>query len=113
MHQTIMPAILDLRVQPAAVAPHIEVTPVILVVQPMVPAAAMTVRFFRLDPPRFLGATRENAHEFLIRCCERLYTLNLVESRGADYITYQLDGPARQWWHTFMECRLVGSPPLT
>lgn len=44
---------------------------------------------------------------------ERLYTLGLVESTGADYTAYQLERPTRQWWQTFIECRPVGSPPLT
>ena len=52
--------------------------------------------FLRLSPPRFFGAVGKDAHEFLVTCRERLQTLGLVESRGADFIAYQLDGPARQ-----------------
>jgi len=69
--------------------------------------------FLRLTPPRFSGAVGEDAHEFLTTCRERLRTLGLVESRGADFIAYQLDGPARQWWRTFIQTRPVGSPPVS
>ena len=69
--------------------------------------------FLRLSPPRFSGAVGEDAHEFLVTCRERLQTLGLVESRGADFTAYQLDGPARQWWRTYLETRLAGSPPVT
>ena len=69
--------------------------------------------FLRLSPPRFSGAVGEDAHEFLVTCRERLQTLGLVESRGADFTAYQLDGPARQWWRTYLETRPAGSPPVT
>ena len=36
-----------------------------------------------------------------------------MEFRGADFIAYQLDGPARQWWRTFIQTRPVGSPPVS
>lgn len=72
-----------------------------MVAQPMVPITAMIVEeqkilglFLRLAPLRFSGATREYAYEFLTSYHERLYTLGLVVSRGADYMDYQIDGPA-------------------
>ncbi|KAH0722507.1 hypothetical protein KY289_005551 [Solanum tuberosum] len=61
----------------------------------------------------FFGTVGENAHEFLTTYREWLHTLDLVESRGAFFTTYQLDGPARQWWHTFIETRPTGSPLVT
>lgn len=51
--------------------------------------------FLRLNPPRFSEVVAEDAHEFMMTCREILYTLGLVESRGADFTAYQLDGPAR------------------
>lgn len=47
-----------------------------------------------LSPSRFFRAIREDAQEFLTTCKERLYTLDLVESKGVNFIAYQLDGLA-------------------
>ncbi|XP_015169165.1 uncharacterized protein [Solanum tuberosum] len=69
--------------------------------------------FLRLSPPRFSRAVGDDAHEFLVACRGRLQTLGLVESRGADFTAYQLDGPARQLWRTYLETRPAGSPPVT
>lgn len=69
--------------------------------------------FLRLTPPRFFRILGEEAHEFLTTCRDKLYTLGLVESRGENFTTYQLDRPARQRWKTFIESGLVGSPPMT
>lgn len=52
--------------------------------------------FLSLSPPRFSRAVGEDDHEFFTTCCERMYTLGLVESREADFTTYQY-GPSRQW----------------
>lgn len=51
--------------------------------------------FLRLPPPRFSGAVEKDAHEFLTSFQERLYTSGLVKSKGADYMAYQLDEPAK------------------
>ncbi|XP_055824820.1 uncharacterized protein LOC129893335 [Solanum dulcamara] len=58
----------------------------------------MLVRFIRFGLPRFSGVASEDAHVFLISCQKRLHNLGLVESHGIDYTTFQLDGPAKQWW---------------
>ncbi|XP_059284771.1 uncharacterized protein LOC132038063 [Lycium ferocissimum] len=42
-----------------------------------------------------------------------LHKLGVVESHGVDYVSFQLVGDAKQWWRSYMECRPVGSPPLT
>ena len=104
--------------QPSVRAPQVQVTPE--GVQPLAADRPMPLEdqkmlgvFLRLTPPRFSGAVGEDAHEFLTTCRERLRTLGLVESRGADFIAYQLDGPARQWWRTFIQTRPVGSPPVS
>lgn len=69
--------------------------------------------FLRLAISRFLRATGEDVHECLARCHTTLYKLGIVESRGVEYLAYQLDGQARQWLRSYMKCRLVGSPSLT
>lgn len=52
--------------------------------------------FLTLTPPKFFGVVGEDAHELLMTCRERLDTLGLVVSRGADITTYKLDEPARK-----------------
>lgn len=51
----------------------------------------MLGRFLRLAPPRFSGALEEEAYEFLVTYEDRLHSLGLVETRGVDYTTFQLD----------------------
>ncbi|WMV18556.1 hypothetical protein MTR67_011941 [Solanum verrucosum] len=41
-----------------------------------------------------------------------LVALRLVESRGSDFIAYQLDGSSKDWWRTFIKTRQVGSPSV-
>ncbi|XP_015159293.1 uncharacterized protein [Solanum tuberosum] len=69
--------------------------------------------FQRLAPPIFSRAIGEDTHEFQLICQEHLQSLGLLESRGADFIAHQFRGPARQWWRTYRESRLVGSPPIS
>lgn len=52
-------------------------------------------RFIRLVPTRFSAALGEDAREFLISCHERLHNLLLVESHGVNFITFQLNRPAK------------------
>lgn len=47
-------------------------------------------RFFRLTPPRFSGASGEDAYEFWVSCEDRLYNLGLVETCCVDQITFKL-----------------------
>lgn len=58
--------------------------------------AEMMGRFLRVAPQKFSRTAGEDDHEFFTTFPERLYTLGLVQSRGADYTTYQLDGPTMQ-----------------
>ncbi|XP_049400026.1 uncharacterized protein LOC125864110 isoform X3 [Solanum stenotomum] len=118
----ILAAIGGMQQAPAPVVPvpQGQPTPAAPIVQPDDLESVMPLReqkmlgvFLRLSPPRFSGAVGEDAHEFLVTCRERLQTLGLVESRGADFTAYQLDGPARQWWRTYLETRPAGSPPVT
>lgn len=55
----------------------------------------------------------KDAHDFLKTCGDRLYNLGLVESRGADCTVYQLLGPSRRCWHSYLECRPTGSSPIS
>ncbi|WMV50812.1 hypothetical protein MTR67_044197 [Solanum verrucosum] len=64
-----------------------------------------------MQQPPALGNVGAHSHEFLTTSHERLNTFGLVEYRVADFIAYQLDGPVRHWWCTFIQTRLVRSPP--
>ncbi|XP_015169465.1 uncharacterized protein [Solanum tuberosum] len=105
---------------PAAPVPQGQPAPAAPIVQPdelegIVPLREQKMLgvFLRLSPPRFSGAVGEDAHEFLLTYHERLQTLGVVESRGADFIAYQLDGPTRHWWYTCLETRPAWFPPVT
>jgi len=52
--------------------------------------------FLRLTSSTFLTVVGEDAHEILTIYMER-YTLALVESRRAKFISYHLDKPTMQW----------------
>lgn len=41
----------------------------------------------------------EDEHEFFTTYQEWICILGLVDSRGANFTTYPLDGPTIQWWH--------------
>ena len=87
---------------------------------PAAPAGVMSFQdqkmlgiFLRLSPMAFHGTASEDAMKFLTTSKEQLHSLGLVETRGADFVAHQLRGPARQWWHLYLQSRLVGSPPVT
>lgn len=37
----------------------------------------------------------------------------LLESKGVEFILYQLDGPVRLWWWTYRDTKLAGVPSVT
>lgn len=47
-------------------------------------------------------------HEFLNVYEDNLQGLDLVETRGKDYTTYQLELSACHWWRYFMDSRPDG-----
>lgn len=51
--------------------------------------------YIRLGPPKFSSASGEDAHEFLIRCPERLHNIKLVESHRVDYTTFHIVGQTK------------------
>lgn len=66
-----------------------------------------------MTPPRFTGDSCEDAFELLIAYENMLYNLGLVDTRGVDYTTFQLDLAARHLCRGYLDFRLVGSPSLT
>ncbi|KAF3656247.1 putative F-box/kelch-repeat protein-like [Capsicum annuum] len=43
----------------------------------------------KMDPPQFQGDQREDAHEFLVSCHERLQSVGLVDSHGLIILPYR------------------------
>ncbi|XP_055824384.1 uncharacterized mitochondrial protein AtMg00860-like [Solanum dulcamara] len=48
--------------------------------------------------PTFSRAIIEDAMEFLTTCQEKLHSLGLMDSRGADFTAHQFRRAAKQWW---------------
>ena len=69
--------------------------------------------FMRIMPMRFSGAAAQDPFQFLDLAEERLSTLRVLESLGAEFIGYVLDGDADAWWRKFRDRRAPGSSPLT
>lgn len=74
--------------------PHLMILPKSTIAPPIVARPnisfeeqEMLSRFIRLGPPRFLDASGDDAHEFLVRCQERLL---MGESHEVDYIAFQI-----------------------
>ncbi|XP_060180954.1 uncharacterized protein LOC132610647 [Lycium barbarum] len=118
---TVAPGFRTSRVLPAAaVAPRIDTTPAPdFALRPMDgPVLTSEERklfegFTKMSPPWFYGTPGEDAYEFIVSCHEMLHKLGVVESHRVDYVSFQLVGDAKQWWRSYMECRPIGSPPLT
>ena len=66
-----------------------------------------------MNPPTYTGDLTEDAYEFIISCNERQHNLELVESHGVEYTTFQMIGAAKQWWRYYISSRPVGSPQLS
>lgn len=59
----------------------------------------------KIDSAEVFGNYERGCQEFLIVCMEWLPALRLLESWGAEFIAYQIDGTARQWWRTYKDTR--------
>ncbi|XP_070032599.1 uncharacterized protein [Nicotiana tomentosiformis] len=81
-------------------------------VQPEVRAASSEEDQLRLagfkkyDPPTFSGVASEGAHGFLEDCHSILHTMDIVETSGVAFTTFQLKGVDYQWWWAYE----LGSP---
>lgn len=85
-----------------------------LVVRPAISAEEKKIidTFQRLHPPHFDGSSSVDTKDFLDRFHEMLHNLGMVESNWADFMTFQLRGPAMRWWQIYEQGRPTSSSPL-
>lgn len=69
--------------------------------------------FLEIGFVEVLGSSKGGCVGVMNTCMERLQALQLLESRGVEFTTYQLDRTARQWWQTCWDTRPVDAAPLT
>ncbi|XP_060202191.1 uncharacterized protein LOC132630651 [Lycium barbarum] len=61
----------------------------------------------------FFGTEVKDSYEFIMDYHERLHKMGAMEKYDVEFVAFQLLGDAKLWWRDFVECKPVGSSPLT
>ncbi|WMV13844.1 hypothetical protein MTR67_007229 [Solanum verrucosum] len=91
--------LVSLGVLPSVQETQAPVNPRIAIIVPKI-----LTKFLKLKPPVFNGSESEDAYEFILDCYERLHKLGIVHHHGVEFVTFQLQGEAKQWWRAYVEC---------
>lgn len=52
----------------------------------------MLTMFLKIKPPTFVGFVIEDTFEFIVNYYERLHKKCIMEQRGVEFVTFQLQG---------------------
>ena len=66
----------------------------------------MLTNFLKLKPPTFLVLEIENNYEFIVDSYERMHRLGIIHQHGVEFVSFELQHEAKQWWIVYMECRV-------
>ena len=70
-------------------------------------------KFLKLKPPVFKVAESDDVCDFLVYCHELLHKMGIVERFGVEFVTYKIQGNAKMWWRSYVECQPAQVPPMT